>query len=123
MTDKIIVSAIDCVSAIGVGPEERTLRHRLSIDVEVATDTRRAGTSDSLEDAIDYGQIVRRVVELAGEGEYHLIEALAARIAQGVLADCGGESVRVVVRKMPPPLDARIGFVAVEVVRNAAGGS
>jgi len=122
MKDKIVVSGIDCVSAIGVGPEERTLRHRLSVDVEVSTDTRPAAMSDSLDDAVDYVGIVKIVVELAGEREYHLIETLAERIAARVLGDCGGLSVRVCVRKMPPPLDAGVGFVAVEIVRPAPEG-
>jgi dihydroneopterin aldolase len=121
MPDKIIVSAIDCVAAIGVGPEERALRHRLSVDIEVSTDTRIAAGSDSLEDAIDYSGIVSLVSRLAGEREYHLIETLAERIAGRVLSDCGGDSVTVRVRKMPPPLEARVGFVAVEVVRSPGG--
>lgn len=117
MTDIVIVSGIDCVAAVGVSSAERSLKHRLSVDVEVSTDTRQAGRSDSLEDAIDYADVVSLVARIAGEREYALIEALAERIAGGVLSECGGQSVRVRVRKMPPPLASRVGFVGVEIVR------
>jgi len=118
--DKIIVSAIDCVVALGVSPEERAVKQRLSVDVEVQTDTRRAARSDSLDDAIDYGPIVQVVVDLAASQEYHLIETLAEAIATRVLRDHGGEAVRVVIRKSPPPLAAQVAFVATEIVRTAS---
>jgi dihydroneopterin aldolase len=123
MPDTILVSSIDCVASIGVSVEERTVRHRLSIDVEVSTDTRDAARSDSLEDAIDYSEIVRVVVEVAGKGEYRLIETLAEGIAGRILSGFRGEAVRVRVRKVPPPLSAPVGFVGVEILRRAAGAT
>lgn len=95
------------------------MKQRLSVDVEVTHDLRPAGASDSIDDALDYADIVSVVTGLVDGREYHLIETLAERIAQGVLTDCGGESVRVLVRKMTSPLSARVGFVAVEIVRTA----
>jgi len=115
--DKIIVQAIDCSAAIGVSSEERAMKQRLSVDVEVSTDTRAAARTDSLRDTLDYGVIAGLVVELAGRREYHLLETLAEAIAGRVLADCGGDQVRVLVRKMHPPLEERVAFVGVEIVR------
>jgi dihydroneopterin aldolase len=83
----------------------------------VATDVRQAARSDSLKSALDYSGIVATVVSLAGSRDYHLIETLASRIADRILADLGCESVRVVVRKMTPPLSTRVGYVSVEVRR------
>ena len=44
--DKILISAIDCVAAIGVTTEERTIKQRLSIDIEVWTDAARAARDE-----------------------------------------------------------------------------
>ena len=123
MSDKIIVSAIDCVVSLGVSAEERAVKQRLSVDVEVSTDTRAAARSDGLGETIDYGPIVALVVDLAASREFHLIETLAEAVATGVLADHGGQVVRVVIRKTPPPLAAQVGFVAVEIVRTAPADS
>src|SRR5438445_13690197 len=59
--DKILIAAIDCVAAIGVTSEERTIRQRLSIDVEIATDTTRAAQADSLKEALDYSKVATQV--------------------------------------------------------------
>jgi dihydroneopterin aldolase len=120
MPDKVVVSAIDCVVALGVSAEERAVKQRLSVDVEISTDTRAAARSDSLEDAIDYAPIVSLVVDLAARQAYHLIETLAEAIAREVLTNFGGAVARVVIRKTPPPLAARVAFVAVEIERTAA---
>ena len=115
--DKIFISDIDCVAAIGVTAEERTMKQRLSVDVEVATDLRNAARSDSLKDALDYAEVVRLVVELAGSRDFHLIETFAELIAGRVLSDLSGDTVRVVVRKLTPVLSSRVRFVSVEIVR------
>ena len=122
-TDKICVSDIDCVAAIGVTPEERTMRQRLSVDVEVTTDVRKAAETDSLKDALDYAEIVRMVVELAGQRDFHLIETFAELIAGRVLSELKGDTVRVVVRKLTPVLSSRVRFVSVEIVRGRGADS
>ena len=67
--DKILIAAIDCVAAIGVTPEERTMKQRLSIDVEIATDIVRAAQTDSLKDALDYSRVASRVMEICRKKE------------------------------------------------------
>ncbi len=117
--DKIFVSGIDCVAAIGVTPEERTMKQRLSVDVEMTTDIRMAAQSDSLKDAMDYSGVARAVVEVASGRDFHLIETLAEQIAGRVLSDFETDTVRVVVRKLTPVLASRVNFVSVEIVRSA----
>jgi dihydroneopterin aldolase len=118
--DKIFVSGIDCVAAIGVTPEERTMRQRLSVDVEMTADIRRAAQSDSLKDAMDYSGVASSVVEIASGRDFHLIETLAEQIATRVLSDFRTDTVRVVVRKLTPVLASRVNFVSVEIVRSLA---
>ena len=117
--DKIFVSGIDCVAAIGVTPEERTMKQRLSVDVEMTTDIREAARSDSLKDAMDYSGVASAVVEIASGRDFHLIETLAEEIADRVLSHFPTGTVRVVVRKVTPVLASRVNFVSVEIVRTA----
>ena len=117
--DKLLVSDIDCVAAIGVSSEERAVKQRLSVDVEVTTDIRPAAQTDSLKDALDYARIVSIVVALAGSRDFHLIETFAETIAARVLSDVGSQTVRVVVKKLNPVLKSRVRFVSVEIVRTA----
>ncbi len=118
-SDKIFVSGIDCVAAIGVTRQERTMKQRLSVDVEITTDIREAARTDSLKDAMDYSGVASAVVEIASGRDFHLIETLAEQIADRVLSTFQPGAVRVVVRKLTPVLASRVNFVSVEIVRTA----
>jgi 7,8-dihydroneopterin aldolase/epimerase/oxygenase len=117
-SDRILISAIDCVAAIGVTEEERTTRQRLSIDVEMFTDSARPARTDSLKDAIDYAKVAAAVAEVCRARDYHLIETLAERIAERVLSGFPLPQVRVLVRKISPVAEPRVNYVSVEIVRS-----
>lgn len=116
--DKILISAIDCVAAIGVTPEERTMRQRLSIDVEILTDSRKAAQNDSLRDTIDYSKVAILVMEVCGSRDFHLIETLAELLASRILSGFPTPQVRILVRKISPVLEPRVTHVSIEIVRS-----
>lgn len=116
--DKIVISSIDCVAAIGVTPEERTIRQRLSIDIEVLVDSARAARSDSLKDALDYSKIATLTMEVCSSRDFHLIETLAELLAGRILADFDTPQVRIVVRKISPVVEPRVKHVSIEIVRS-----
>jgi dihydroneopterin aldolase len=116
--DKILISAIDCVAAIGVTPEERTMKQRLSIDVEVLTDAARAAQNDSLRDALDYSQVAILVMDVCRSRDFHLIETLAELLAARILAGFPTPQVRVLVRKISPVVEPRVNYVSIEIVRS-----
>ena len=116
--DKILISAIDCVAAIGVTPEERTMKQRLSIDVEVLTDAVRAAQNESLKDALDYSQVAVLVMEVCQSRDFHLIETLAELLAGRILAGFPTPQVRVLVRKISPVVEPRVNYVSIEIVRS-----
>ena len=116
--DKILISAIDCVAAIGVTPEERTMKQRLSIDVEIWTDTSIPALHDSLKDALDYSKVAGVVMNVCQSRAFHLIETVAEQLASSVLADFPTPQVRVLVRKISPVLEPRVSHVSVEIIRS-----
>ena len=116
--DRILISSIDCVAAIGVTPEERTIRQRLSIDVEVWTDAARAARSDSLKDALDYSKVATLVMEVCRSRDFHLIETLAELLASRILTGFPTPQVRVLVRKISPVVEPRVNHVSIEIVRS-----
>ena len=119
--DKILISQIDCVAAIGVTREEQTMRQRLSIDVEISTDTAAAAQTDSLKDALDYSKVAAAVEEVCGGREFHLIETVAEHLARRLLSDFSIHQVRILVRKISPVLEPRVNHVSVEIVRGQPG--
>lgn len=117
--DRILIAAIDCVTAIGVTASERAIPQRLLIDVELQLDTRQAAASDSLSDALDYAEVAQAVQEVCQSRDFHLIETVADRIARLVLDRFPVPEVRVLVRKTSPVLDPRVSHVSVEITRHA----
>jgi dihydroneopterin aldolase len=116
--DKILISSIDCVAAIGVTPEERTIKQRLSIDVEILTDAARAAGHDSLKDTLDYSKVATLVMEICGSRDFHLIETLAELLASRILSDFPTPQVRILVRKISPVVEPRVDYVSIEIVRS-----
>ncbi len=100
----------------GALPAERDLGARFTVDVELGVDLSPAGTTDRLAETVDYGrayQLVREVVE--GEPR-NLLETVAERIAERMLALPRVERATVRVHKRPP-LEGEFRSFGVEVVR------
>ena len=74
----------------------------LELDLDLALDLAAAGRSDDLADTVDYGAAVRRSPSRwSTDGRFALLEALAERVAEAVLAADGRiEAVTVAVRKL-----------------------
>jgi 7,8-dihydroneopterin aldolase/epimerase/oxygenase len=115
--DKILISAIDCVAAIGVTAEERTIKQRLSIDIELSVDSAKAAANDSLKDAIDYSKVAILVRDVCRSRDFHLIETLAELLASRILEGFPTPQVRVLVRKISPVVEPRVSHVSIEIVR------
>ena len=82
--------------------DERSAGVHLDVDVEVRTDTRDAARSDRVEDTIDYARLVETCRRVAEDDSYHLIETVAARLAERLLEEPRAAWVRVRVAKRPP---------------------
>jgi len=79
--DIIFLKDLKAECVIGVWDWERQMRQRVSIDLEMAADIKRAAASDKLEDTLNYKAVAKRVIALVEGSEFKLIETLAERIA------------------------------------------
>jgi FolB domain-containing protein len=101
---------------IGVREEERREKHDIIINVALTLDLRKPGRTDNIEDAIDYSQMKKRIVEMVQASQYSLIEALAEHVAEICLEDPAVKQVQVRVEKPGALRFAR--SVAVEITRD-----
>ncbi len=115
-SDKIIIDGIEFYGYHGDLPQERELGQRFTVDLELIADVSRAGSSDRIEDTIDYASVVKRIQEIGRSEQYHLVEALAERIAGMILEEFSPMEVLVRVIKPHPPIPA-IRNVGVELSR------
>ncbi|HEY2311808.1 MAG TPA: dihydroneopterin aldolase [Gaiellaceae bacterium] len=81
----------------GVHEEERERGQEFVFDVELEVGER--GTSDRLEDAVDYVAVARVAQEVSDSRQYALLEALASAVADELAERFSPERLRVRVRK------------------------
>ena len=116
-TDRILISRIDCLAAVGVTPEERAVKQHLSIDLEFLIDATKPARTDSIEDTIDYARVAAAVAEVCASQPFNLIETIAERVAARVLTDFPTTGTRVLLRKISPIAAPRVDDVSIEIVR------
>lgn len=100
--DRLLLEGMEFYGYHGDIDAERALGGRYSVDVEIGSDLRAAGRSDSLDDTIDYVRCFQLVRDLVENRQFRLLEALAEAIADAVLGHPRAASVRVRVAKQPP---------------------
>lgn len=100
----------------GVNEDERREGQPFVFDVwlEVPDGT---GASDRIEDTIDYREVAALVRETSDARQFRLLEALAAALAEAMLARFPADAVRVRVRKPQVTLDSPVDYSAVTVER------
>ncbi len=69
----------------GARPYEKEAGQRLEVDLELIPMDDRAESSDKLADAVDYDMLYRTVREVVEGQSYHMLEALAAKVASTIL--------------------------------------
>jgi dihydroneopterin aldolase len=94
----------------GVHAEERERGQDFLFDVELEVGDR--GTSDRLEEAVDYVEVARVVQEVSDARQYALLEALASAVADELGRRFSPERLRVRVSKpdvRPADLEGTVG--------------
>lgn len=115
--DTITIHAVEVWAHHGVLPEERASGQPFVVDVAVHLDLAPASASDDLGDTIDYAALAGEVAAAAGDPACQLIEAVAGRVADAVLAHEQVEAVDVTVVKPHAPIPTPTGGVSVTVHR------
>lgn len=83
----------------GARPYEKEAGQRLEVDLELEPVDDRAERSDRLADAVDYDELYRTVREVVEGKSFHLLEALAAAVAETILDRFRIRRVRVRISK------------------------
>ena len=114
--DRILIKDLLARCIIGVNDEEQRNKQDVIINIILSGDYRKACLSDNIEDAVDYSTIKKRVLSEVETSQYHLVEALAEKIASICLEHPGVISADVTVEKPSALRFAR--SVGVQIVRN-----
>jgi dihydroneopterin aldolase len=99
----------------GASDAERYLLQDFVVDLEVALPVSELPTSDERSCVYDYDSLASLVVEEGTRTSYKLLETLARRLLERVLADTPATAAKVRLRKFGPPTTASVDTVAIEL--------
>jgi 7,8-dihydroneopterin aldolase/epimerase/oxygenase len=116
--DRLELRGLRVLGRCGVPPEERRRPQPLEVDLDVHLDLAPAGRSDDLDDTVDYGGVCSAAERAVTVAPAALLEHLAERVAEAVLAaDDRVQEVAVAVRKLRPPVASQLATAGVHVRR------
>jgi dihydroneopterin aldolase len=122
--DVIELRGLRALGHHGALPGEQDRAQPFAIDLEIEADLGRAGETDALADTVDYGAAAAAAVRVVTGERWNLLERIAQRVADEVLAgDLRVAAVEVTVRKLRPPVPVELTSAGVRVRRERGAAS
>ncbi|GAB6039973.1 dihydroneopterin aldolase [Endothiovibrio diazotrophicus] len=112
--DIIFLRDLRIETVIGIYDWEREIKQTVVLDLEMATDIRKAAASDTIEDTLDYKAVAKRLIAFVEESSFQLVETLAERCAGIVLDEFDVPWVRLTLNKQGAVRGARDVGVIIE---------
>ena len=116
-TDRILLRGMRVMAYCGVLEEEQARRQPFEINAEIVADLTVAGSSDDLNDTINYGVLGDKIAALVESGRFALLEYFAQQVADLLLADPRATEVDVEILKLRPPMAQDLAASGVRINR------
>lgn len=87
--DIVYIKGLEVKTVIGIYDWEKEIKQKITIDLEMASDIKKAAATDEIADALDYKSVSKRLISFVEDSEIQLIETLAEKIADIVLSEFG----------------------------------
>jgi dihydroneopterin aldolase len=97
--DKVFLRGLKVDTVIGIWDWERHITQTVSLDVEMATDARRAADSDAIASALNYKEVAKRLIQVIEGSRFELVESLAEAVAKIIVQEFGVPWVSISVAK------------------------
>ena len=97
--DIIFLGGLTTECIIGIWDWERRVKQKIVLDIEMASDIRKAAASDHIDDTLDYKRVSKRLLQFVGDSQFQLVETLTERIAEIVVTEFDVPWVRVRLNK------------------------
>lgn len=93
--DIIYLHGLKCECTIGIWKWEKAISQTLVLDIDLASDNKKAAANDDIKDALDYQAVTERVQNFAKENAFELIETLVEKLAALILNEFNTDWVRI----------------------------
>jgi 7,8-dihydroneopterin aldolase/epimerase/oxygenase len=117
MTDRITLTGLRVRGHHGVFEHEKRDGQDFLVDITAWLDLGPAAATDDLAETLHYGELAELAAAIIAGEPYDLIEAVAGRIADEVMADQRLSAVEVTVHKPSAPIPLTFADVSVTIHR------
>lgn len=83
--DIVYIRDLRIETVIGIYAWERKIKQTVRIDLDMGFDIRKAAESDSIDDALNYKAVAKRMIAFVGDSSFQLVETMAEQICNIVL--------------------------------------
>lgn len=115
--DEITLTGVRAFGYHGVLPEERRQGQAFVVDATLYLSTAAAAASDDVTDTVHYGDAAERIAAIVAGEPFNLLESVAARIADDLLAYDLVKMVSVTIHKPQAPIPVPFSDVSVTIRR------
>lgn len=115
--DEITLTGVRAFGYHGVLPEERRQGQEFVVDATLYLSTAAAAASDDVTDTAHYGDAAERIAAIVAGEPFNLLESVAARIADDLLAYDLVKMVSVTIHKPQAPIPVPFSDVSVTIRR------
>ena len=85
--DIVFIEDLRIDTIIGIYDWEREVKQTISLDIEMAADNTRPAASESIDDALNYKAVSKRMIAFTEASQFQLVETLAERCADILLTE------------------------------------
>jgi len=97
--DIVFIRDLQIETVIGIYDWERKVRQIISLDIDMASDIKKAADSDNIDDTLSYKTVAKRLIAFVEKSEFELVEALAEKICEIILEEFNVPWVRLTLNK------------------------
>lgn len=113
MNGIITIKGLDLYAYVGACEEERKVRQKVLLDVEIFTDITEACETDRIESALDYMPLIEQVKEYVLSQRHNLIERYAKELLLIFMSHERTKGVRLEFKK--PDIRSDVDYVSMRV--------
>ncbi len=104
--DSVFLTGLRIDTTIGIFDWEKSILQPVILDIEMAADVAKAAASDSIEQALDYKAVAKRLKQFVGDSRFELVETLAEACATLIREEFNVPWVRLRLNKAGAVTDA-----------------
>jgi dihydroneopterin aldolase len=97
--DIVFIRDLQIETVIGIYDWERKVRQIISLDIDMASDIKKAASSDNIDDTLSYKTVAKRLIAFVEQSEFELVEALAEKICEIIIGEFDVPWVRLTLNK------------------------